>query len=180
MKAKTAMTATAAVRTLAGAVVATGLVVGAAITPAYAVERDEVAPAAVVRFQAEARAYPVAGRSGVFADPGHEVRVWEYANVVTIDAATWDGRDVIRMEWRSPDGGPLGPGAFQQGQAPETLRTLVVHGGLGCAAPALAAVVVDRIDRDEAGALTALDATFEHRCAAGPDTAFRGQVHFRA
>jgi hypothetical protein len=40
--------------------------------------------------------------------------------------------------------------------------------------------VVERIDRDEAGALTALDATFEHRCTTGSDTAFRGQVHFRA
>jgi hypothetical protein len=174
------MTVMTAVRTMAGAVVATGLLVGGLVAPVQAVERDDDTPAVVLRFEAEERAFPVAGRSAVFADPGHEVRVWEFGNVLKIDAATWDGRDVIRIEWRSPDGGPLGPGAFQQGQDPETLRMLVVHGGLGCDDPALAAVVVDRIDRDEAGTLTALDATFEQRCSAGADTAFRGQVHFRA
>lgn len=131
------------------------------------------------RFTADAGAHPFHGASGVWATPDREVRVWETGNVVKIDSATWHNREPFRLELSTPDGSPLGVGAHQQGQAPETLRTLVIYNGLGCV-EARAAVVVDRIERSAEGALTALDATLQHYCVGSGNQGLHAQVRYRA
>ncbi len=153
------------------------LLIGAA--PSAALANDTDAPAAVVHFAAEPGAFPLGDSSGHWSTPGHEIVIRDYQNTITIDFATWDGRDYTRIELSRPDGTPLGLGAYQQGQAPETIRTLVIHGGLGCVV-GHAAVLIDRLDRDADGRLTAFDANLEHRCSGPTRPALRAQVHFRS
>ncbi|MDI6104036.1 hypothetical protein QLQ12_36145 [Actinoplanes sp. NEAU-A12] len=131
------------------------------------------------RFTADAGAHPLHSASGVWATPDREVRVWESENVVKIDSATWQNSEPFRLELSTPDGSALGVGAYQQGQAPETLRTLVIFNGLGCV-EARAAVLVDRIERNAEGSLTAFDATLEHYCVGSDDQGLHAQVRYRA
>jgi hypothetical protein len=56
---------------------------------------------------------------------------------------------------------------------------VVVYSGLGCT-EARAAAVVDRLERDAEGALTALDVTVEHYCAGSGDKGLHAQVRYRA
>jgi hypothetical protein len=147
--------------------------------PSAALADDTDAPSAVLHFAAEAGAFPLSDSSGHWSTPGHEIVVREYENTIKIDSGTWDGRNFTRIELSRPDGTPLGLGAHQQGQTPETIRTLVIHGGLGCV-DGHAAVLIDRIDRHADGTLIALDANLEHRCSGPTGPALRAQVHYRA
>lgn len=162
---------------LAALPVAFALLAGAATSANAANVVDE--SVTEFRFTADAGAHPLHGASGVWATPDREVLVWENGNVVKIDSATWQNREPFRLELSTADGSPLGVGAYQQGQAPETLRTLVIYNGLGCV-EARAAVLVDRIERDTEGILTALDVTLEHYCSGSGDQGLHAQVRYRA
>lgn len=149
--------------------------------PSYSPGPD--VPGATFTFEAEDGAHPVDGRSGEWAAPDQELMVWEHENIVKVDAAGLSNSDFIRVELSAPGRVPLEEGGYpdarNQDKAPERPGMLVVSGGLGCG-DEYGEFVVDRIERDRAGSLVALDAGFTQRCG-GPDgPALHGRVHFRS
>lgn len=136
---------------------------------------------AVFTFDAEAGAHPVSGRSGEWSAPGHEVRAWEHADIVKFDAATWSGADVIRVELNGPGLAPLTTGHYADARQQATAGPgmLVIANSLGCW-DSYGEFTITRIERDAAGSLTALDATFTQRCGAPAGPALRGSIQYEA
>ncbi|HEX2132555.1 MAG TPA: hypothetical protein VHH15_13450 [Actinophytocola sp.] len=140
-------------------------------------------PGASFVFEAEDGAHPVDGRSGEWVAPASEIMVWEHENIVKIDAAAEDGVEYIRVELNGPDRVPLEvgdyPDARDRDRVPDGPGMLVISGSLGCR-DVYGEFTVDRLERDAAGQLVALDAGFTQRCG-GPDgPALRGRVHFQS
>ncbi|MCP2163866.1 hypothetical protein [Goodfellowiella coeruleoviolacea] len=137
--------------------------------------------AASFDFSAEAGAHPVADRSGHWAAPDAEVRVWEHDNVVTLDGETDNGFDYIRVELSGPGGAPLQPGVYRDARNPEhhpdSPGIAVVSNGFGCGVD-YGEFTVDVIERDADNRLVALEASFEQRCGSPTGPAFRGQLHY--
>jgi hypothetical protein len=154
-----------------------------ATTGATAPAASAVETGAVFTFDAEPGAHPVGGRSGAWSTPGHEIRVWEYDDVVKVDAATWSGADFVRVELNGPGGVPLAtghyPGARNRDVDPASPGMLVISNGLGCGDD-YGEFTITRVERDTAGALTALDATFTQRCGDPAGPALHGSIQFEA
>lgn len=138
---------------------------------------------AVFTFDAEAGAHPVGDRSGEWSTPGYEIRVWEYDAVVKVDAATWSGTDFIRVELNGPGGAPLTtgyyPGVRNRGADLVSPGMQVISNGLGCG-DHYGEFTITRIERDDDGGLTALDATFTQRCGDPAGPALHGSIQFEA
>jgi hypothetical protein len=139
-------------------------------------------PGAIFSFKAEPGAHPVSGRGGEWIAPNSEIRVWEYQNIVKIDAE--NGPDYIRIELNGPDRRPLAVGTYQEvrnqihGPA-SSPGILVISDGLGCGND-YAEFVIYRIDRDIHEQLVALEATFTQHCESPTGPALNGHIHFQA
>ncbi|WP_154814695.1 hypothetical protein [Actinophytocola xinjiangensis] len=139
-------------------------------------------PSAVFTFDAEPGAHPVDNRSDTWSTPGWEIRVWEHEAVVKVDAATWSGADFIRVELNGPAGAPLAtgsyPGARNPGD-PTSPGLRVISNGLGCA-DHYGEFTITHLERDSAGSLTALEATFTQRCGTPTAPTLQGIIQFAA
>jgi len=140
-------------------------------------------PSASFTFNADDGAHPVDGGSGEWTAPDSEIVVREYENILKIDAADKTGFDYIRVELNAPGSVPLKvgdyPDARNRDRAPDSPGMLVISGSLGCD-NAYGEFVIDRIERDTAGKLVALDAGFVQSCDAADRPALHARVHFRA
>lgn len=139
-------------------------------------------PGASFRFEAEVGGHPVGGRSGEWVTPGSEVRVWEYEDIVKIDAADETGFDFIRVELSGPGGSVLESGHYPDARnrdvASDSPGMLVISNGLGCG-DEYGEFTIDRIERDSGGQLVALDASFTQRCGDVDGPALHGVIHFQ-
>lgn len=137
---------------------------------------------ATFTFEAEAGAHPVNGRSGSWKTPASEIMVWERENIVKIDAASPSGFDYIRVELNGPGGASLGVGTYHdvrgQNSGLDNPGMLVISGSLGCA-DVYGEFVIERIERDATGQLTALSAGFTQRCGAPDAPALRGWIVYQ-
>jgi hypothetical protein len=170
-------------RILTRAAVTAILLIGTAVgTADAAVEAPSDPPGAIFTFKAEAGAHPVGGRDGEWVAPDSEIRVWEYQNIVKIDAE--NGLDYIRVELNGPGRTPLAVGTYQEvrnqiyGPA-SSPGILVISGGLGCGDD-YAEFVIYRIARDIHGQLVALEASFTQHCGEPDGPALNGHIHFQA
>jgi hypothetical protein len=149
-----------------------------AISAASAVETG-----AVFTFDAEAGAHPVGDRSGDWSAPGHEIMVWEYDDVVKVDAATWSGNDFVRVELNGAGRAPLTtgyyPGVRNRDADIASPGMQVISNGLGCG-DHYGEFTITRLERDTGGSLTALDATFTQRCGDPAGPALYGSIQFEA
>ena len=164
------------------AVTAMLLIGTAAVTADTAAGAPSDPPGAIFSFKAEAGAHPVNGRDGEWIAPNSEIRVWEYQNIVKIDAES--GLDYIRVELNGPDRTPLTVGTYQEvrnqlyGPA-NSPGILVISGGLGCGDD-YAEFVIYRIERDIHEQLVALEASFTQHCGSPAGPALNGHIHFQA
>lgn len=169
----------ALMRVAVAAAVLIGTVVGAA---GAAAGTPSDPPGATFTFKAEAGAHPVDGRTGEWVSPDSEIRVWEYQNIVKIDAM--NGLDDIWVELNGPNRTRLTVGTYQHvrnqlhGPAGNP-GILVVSRGLGCIDD-YAEFTIYRIERDRAGQLVALDASLTQRCGTPNGPALNAHVHYRA
>lgn len=140
-------------------------------------------PGTTFTFNADAGAHPVDGRAGEWIAPDSEIMVREYENILKIDAADKSGFDYIAVELNAPGSVPLKigdyPDARNRDRAPDSPGMLVISGSLGCD-DAYGEFVIDRIERDTAGKLVAVDAGFVQSCGGADRPALHGRVHFRA
>ena len=135
-------------------------------------------------FEAEQGAWPVSGRSGHWGEgETDEVRFWEHENIVKMDAETDRGFDWIAIELSNANGTPLTTGTYSDVRNrqfhPEGPGILVISNGFGCGED-YASFTISRIDRDESGTLTALDASVEQRCGDPAGPAFHARLHYVA
>jgi hypothetical protein len=153
---------------------------GAASTASAAPEPQVVG--ATFTFDAEAGAHPVNGRSGSWKAPASEITVWENQNVVKIDAEAPDRFDFIRVELNGPGHTQLGVGTYTdvrgQDAGLDNPGMLVISNGLGCSA-VYGEFVIERIERDANGTLTALSAGFTQRCGDPAAPALRGWIVYQ-
>jgi hypothetical protein len=140
-------------------------------------------PGATFSFKAEDGAHPVGGRTGDWVAPASEIMVWENENILKIDAEDESGFDFIRVELNAPGHAPLDvgdyPGARDQDSTADVPGMLVISNGLACG-DVYGEFVIDRIQRDPSGKLTALDAGFTQRCGAPDSPALHGRIHFQS
>ncbi|HEX6353364.1 hypothetical protein [Actinophytocola sp.] len=170
-------------RALMRATVAAAVLIGAVVGGAGAAAgTPSDPPGATVTVKAEVGAHPVNGRTAEWISPDSEIMVWEYQNVVKIDAMK--GLDDIRVELNGPNRARLAVGTYQDvrnqlyGPA-SSPGILVISRGLGCIDD-YAEFTVDRIERDLSGRLVALEASFTQRCGAPDGPALNGHVHYQA
>lgn len=159
-------------------------VTGAAQANATTPDRssDPAVTTASFTFESDAGAHPVDGRTGDWTAPDFEIMVWEYENILKIDAANLSGSDFIRVELNASGHVPLQtgdyPGARTRDADPNSPGMLVVSNGLGCG-DVYGEFEIDRIERDGAGTLVALDASFTQSCGAPDSPALNGRIHFQ-
>ena len=154
---------------------------GAASTASAAPEPQLVG--ATFTFDAEAGSHPVNGRSGSWKAPASEIMVWENENIVKIDATAPDGFDFVRVELNGPGLAQLGVGTYTDARGQDSGLNnpgiLVISNGLGCYYDAYGEFVVERIERDADGRLTALSAGFTQRCGDPAAPALRGWIVYQ-
>jgi hypothetical protein len=154
---------------------------GAANTASAASEPQIVG--ATFTFDAEAGAHPVNGRSGSWKAPDSEIMVWEHENIVKIDAEAPNGFDFIRVELNGPGHAQLGVGTYAdvrgQDSGLDNPGMLVISNGLGCYYDLYGEFVIERIERDANGRLTALSAGFTQRCGDPAAPALRGWIVYQ-
>jgi len=164
------------------AVAASVLIVAGAATTASAAPEPQVV-GATFTFDAEAGAHPVNGRSGSWKVPDSEIMVWEHENIVKIDVESPDGFDFIRVELNGPGLAQLGVGTYtdvrSQDSGLDNPGMLVISNGLGCYYDMYGEFVIERIERDADGRLTALSAGFTQRCGDPAAPALRGWIVYQ-
>jgi hypothetical protein len=137
---------------------------------------------ATFTFEAEAGAHPVNGRSGSWKTPASEFMVRERENIVKIDAASPSGFDYILVELNGPGRASLGVGTYHdvrgQDSGLDNPGMLVISGSLGCV-DVYGEFVIERIERDATGRLTALSAGFTQRCGSPDAPALRGWIVYQ-
>ncbi|MGW4209877.1 hypothetical protein ACWEIJ_17955 [Lentzea sp. NPDC004789] len=125
-------------------------------------------------FDAEAHAFPITATSGKWTTPETEFivsqRVWD-DNTLHVDVDNPQARTYYVVDLSRHDGNPITPGTYT-GQ-----RAKVISWNLGCIDDK-ADFTVDRLDLDDRGIVTALDASVEHHCGDKPDNALRVQIHY--
>lgn len=152
----------------------TTFAVAAGLIGAFAPAATADEPIASVDFAAEQGAFPVDGKSGHWVDsPEHEVMIREVGDVLRVDADADNGFYHFRLDFSAPSGA-LQVGSYDHAAG---AHILAIATGLGCSDD-YSTFTISRIERGAAG-LTALDATFEQRCADPTAPALRGEVHYR-
>ncbi|MFD5095820.1 hypothetical protein ACFWMR_34815 [Amycolatopsis thailandensis] len=152
----------------------TTLAVAAGLTGVFAPVATADEPIASIDFAAEQGAFPVDGKSGYWVDsPEHEVVIREVGDILRVDADGDNGSYYFRLDF-SASTGPLQVGSYEHAGG---ARILAIATGLGCSDD-YSTFTISRIERGAEG-LTALDATFEQRCASPTAPALRGEVHYR-
>ncbi|MEO6084037.1 MAG: hypothetical protein ABIQ18_13140 [Umezawaea sp.] len=160
-------------------VLAAGLALATVTAPASA-STDAVVQS--IEFNAEPGAYPVDGKSGYWKDPEQEVRISERfveGRGTVLKADGDNGRYYFRLELLAPGGAPLVVGEYTaQTQRPTADQggLVLISGGLACLDVSGSRFTVERLDRDEAGVVTALDVDVEQHCPVG-SPAFRAHLH---
>lgn len=156
------------------AVITAALIMTAGTTTAVA---ETVTSAGRLSFHAEPGAWPVSDKVGGW----DTVEVWEYEDIVKVDAETPGGWDYIRIELSGGTGTRLGIGTYDNARNrhayPDGPGIQVISGSFGCGDD-YAAFTIERIERSDDGTLTGFDATVEQRCGAPAGPAFRARVHY--
>lgn len=163
------------------AVAASVLIVAGVANTASAAPEPQVV-GATFTFDAEAGSRPVNGRSGSWKAPASEIMVWEHENIVKIDAEAPNRFDFIRVELNGPGLAQLDVGTYtdvrSQNSGLDNPGMLVISNGLGCS-DVYGEFVIERIERDTEGRLTALSAGFTQRCGDPAAQALRGWIVYQ-
>jgi hypothetical protein len=133
-------------------------------------------------FDADQGAQPVDGKSGTWTAPQSEIQVGEHDGIIKIDSDIDGGRDYIRVELNAPNHEPLSEGRYldarNRAHTPSNPGILVISKSLGCD-DSYGGFIIDLLNRDHAGLLTALDAGFVASCGSATAPALRGRIHYR-
>ncbi|MFD5824519.1 hypothetical protein [Lentzea sp. NPDC060358] len=123
-------------------------------------------------FDAAANAFPITATSGEWTSP---------PATFTVSRREWDGNTLhvsvsnagktYVVDLSRHDGNPITTGTHT-GQ-----KALVVNRNLGCTDTS-ADFTVDRLDLNDQGVVTALDASVDHRCGDSPTNTLLVHVHY--